>query len=108
MIKLSEQQTTAQVKAFLQSNGWLLFRLQSGVVQGVTRGTYMTLNKRGTPDYFAVREKDYFFFEMKASDKKPGPHQEIWFSMASVNGIPCIWADGIDMFLDKYWKLYPI
>ncbi len=107
-MKLSEQQTTFQVKGWLQSNGWMPIRLPSGVVQGVTRGTFITLNKKGTPDWVCFRGRDYFFLEMKATGKKLKPDQEIWFSIAKINDMPAIWADGIDMFLDKYWKLYPI
>jgi hypothetical protein len=105
-VSLSERDVTGQVRSFLQSRGWTWFRLQSGTVRGMTRGTPIRLNKKGTPDAFAVRGRECLFIEMKRLGKVPQPAQVQWFDWAEVMGIMAIWADSIEMFTAKYGRLF--
>jgi hypothetical protein len=103
---LSERDVTAQVKSFLESRGWVWFRLQSGTVRGMTRGTPIRLNKKGCPDAFAVRDRECLFIELKRAGKKLSPAQAEWFEFAAVRGIMAIWCDSLEVFVAKYRKAY--
>ena len=104
--KLTEADVTKQIKGCLVALGWTGYRLQSGVVRGVTQGTYITLNPNGTPDWFFVRGSEILFVEMKAPGKKLAPAQENWFKLAEMRRTPAIWADGLLMFREKYAAIY--
>ena len=107
-VTLTEANVTQQIKGYLVSLGWIGYRLQSGVVRGVTQGTYITLNPNGTPDWFFVRGSELLFVEMKAPGKKLAPAQENWFKLAEMRLTPAIWADGIDNFKAKYLDMYKV
>ena len=104
-MKLTEADVTAQIKGWLLAKGWQPFRLQSGVVRGVTREAFITLNPAGTPDWFYVRGATVLFVEMKRPGKKLHEAQENWFRLAEMRGTPAIWADSLEMFTEKYEAL---
>ena len=51
--KFSEKEVTAQVKQYLESQGWLYIRLQSGLLRTADR-RFLRVGKPGTPDSIAV------------------------------------------------------
>ncbi len=104
---LSERDVTKQVRSFLESRGWAWFRLQSGTVRGMTRGTPIRLNKKGTPDAFAVRGRECLFVELKRLGKIPSPEQKQWMNWAEIMGIMAIWCDSIEVFQQKYGRIFP-
>ena len=109
--KLTEAEVTLQIKGYIEARGWYAIRLQSGTVRGVTRGTFITLGKKGLPDWVFVRKwagyPIHLFVEMKAPCKKLAPDQVDWFNDANYRGLWAIWADSLEMFIEKYEKEMP-
>ena len=103
---LRESDVTKQIKGFLESRGWYAVRLQSGVVRGITRDSFMRLGKKGLPDWIFVRGREALFVEMKRPGKKPSQDQARWFEWAEIQGIMAVWCDGLGNFLEKYGKLF--
>mgnify|MGYP003659669333 CR=1 FL=1 len=104
--KLTEADVTSQIKGYLEARGWYAIRLQSGTVRGVTRGTFMRVGKPGLPDWVFVRKWGgypiHLFCEMKKPGKKLAPDQVAWFKDAEYRGLWTIWADSLEMFVEKY------
>ena len=103
---LRERDITEQIKGFLESRGWTGFRLQSGTVRGLTRGTFMRLAKKGTPDWVFVRAREALFVEVKRPGGVMSADQAKWFEWAEVQGIQRICADGLGMFMQKYGAVF--
>lgn len=105
-IKLSERDVTAAVKGWLEAKGWYAIRLQSGLVRGNTRGTFIRLGENGLPDWVFLRAwKGYpiaLMVEMKAGGKKPGPDQVAFEAKAKRMGLTVLWCDSLEMFIEKY------
>lgn len=101
-LALSERQVTEACIGWLRAKGWYMVRLQSGLVRGATRGTFMRLGEDGLPDWIAFKGTTYFFLEMKASGKKLGDKQAEWFRFAERSGFPAIWADGLSRLISEY------
>lgn len=64
-----------QVREFLEGHGYMVFRMQSGVLRGA--GGYITLNKKGTPDLLAISKANQaaIFVETKTKEGKASPEQ---------------------------------
>ena len=103
--ELKERDTTAQIKGFLESRGWYGVRLQSGVVRGITRNSFMRLGKKGITDWIFVRAREALFVEVKRSGAKLSKDQERWHEWAAIQGFLAIWADGLGTFMEKYQKV---
>ena len=110
-VKLSERDVTAAVKGWLEAKGWYAIRLQSGLVRGNTQGTFMRLGENGLADWVFLKKWAGFplglLVEMKATGKKPGPHQVAFEAKMRRMGLTVIWADSLEMFIEKYeqfWK----
>lgn len=103
--QLREADVIRQVLDWMLAKGWVSYRLQSGLVRGATRGTFIKLNRTGTPDFIFTRADRCLFFEAKGPKKKLRPAQENWFAIAKLNGTPAIWADSLEMFMAKYAEM---
>ena len=108
-LRLSEREITAQVigtdkePGFIRMEGWLAMRLQSGVVRGQTRGSFITLGSKGLPDWICAKAgHDPLFVEVKASDGELQPDQIAWHAMAKARGLCVITASGLGSFIQEY------
>lgn len=64
-----------QVRTFLEDHGFMVFRMQCGVVRGA--GGYITLHKKGTPDILAICKatQTAIFIETKTKEGAASPEQ---------------------------------
>lgn len=71
----AENEVSDQVRTFLEEHGYIVFRMQSGVVHGA--GGYITLNKKGTPDLLAIHKATQcaVFVETKTKEGKASKEQ---------------------------------
>lgn len=97
---LTEKHVTEQVIGWLKAHSCYCVRLNSGLIS-TPDGRRMRIGERGLPDWIILRDKRYFFLELKRPGKTLSPDQESWFEFAKRGGYPAIWADGLGMFLVK-------
>jgi hypothetical protein len=100
-IVLTEMHVTEAVIGWLKSKQWLCFRLQSGLVD-LPGGRKMRVGTPGLPDWICCKRDKYFFLELKRPGRFLTDDQHIWFNHAHGNHIPCMWADGLGTFLDRF------
>lgn len=70
-----ENEVSDAVRKFLEDHGYMVFRMQSGVLRGA--GGYITLNKKGTPDLLAICKATQraVFIETKTKEGKASKEQ---------------------------------
>ncbi len=112
-IKLSEKQVTDQCIAFLRAKGFTCFRMQSGTVRGLTGGTYMKLNPKGTPDWIAVCSSfragytKTLFLEMKKSNGgKLSADQVAWHADAARKNLAVMVVSDFDAFREQFEAMW--
>lgn len=105
-LNLTERQVTEQCIEWLRYKHWYCVRLQSGMMRGLTRGTYIKLGEKGLCDWCCFRNEQYFFLEMKATGKGLSEDQRAWFRFAEKNGILAAWSDGIGRLMCEYQRLF--
>ncbi len=112
-IPLSEKAVTEQCIGFLKAKGFLCFRLHSGTVRALTRGTFIKLNPKGTPDWIAVSAlykygyTQTLFLEIKRS--KGGKLSEdliAWHAEARRNRLTVLVVSDFKEFKAQYDDLY--
>lgn len=100
--KLTEADVTKQCIPWLRVQGWVCERVQSGLM--VTKdGRRMRVGSPGALDWNCFKGPKYFKLEIKAPGKKPSVDQDIYMALAEQRGMPVMWADSFEMFLEK-WK----
>ena len=112
-IPLSEKQVTEQVIGFLKSEGFVCFRMQAGTVRGLTGGSFIKLNPKGTPDWVAISGcyvKGYaktIFLEMKRSKGgKLSPDQISWHTEAAKDNLAVFVVSDYKEFRKQYESLF--
>ncbi len=100
-LSVSEKIVTQSCIQWLKIQGWTCIRLNSGLMQ-TPDGRRMRVGTPGLPDWIAVRGGRYYFLELKAHGKKLSAAQEEWFTLARINRLNAIWADSLEMLLEKY------
>lgn len=104
--KLTEKQVTDQCIQWLRSQRWVCERVQSGLM--VTKdGRRMRVGSPGALDWNCFQGPRYFKLELKRPGKRPTVDQEIYMALAAQRGMPCIWADSLDMLMEKIKGLCP-
>lgn len=78
-MKLLEADVTKQCLDLARYAGFEAIRLQSGRARPL-HGGYMTLNRKGTPDWLLIRPTesghgDIAYLELKRLNREPEPHQ---------------------------------
>ena len=102
--KLTEADVTKTVVGWLRANGWTCIRLQSGLVD-LPGGRKMRVGTKGLPDWIVVKQTFAVFLELKAPGKKPSIDQEIWMECARQRQHRVMWADGYEVFLDRFERV---
>ena len=70
---MSETEIQKQIIDFLKKKGWLVFRMNAGLVK---KGSYtFHMAPKGTPDLMAVGPDRLLWIEVKAGKKQPEPEQ---------------------------------
>lgn len=103
--KQTENQVEAEIVNFLRKHGWIVDRNNVGGI--FTRdGRPMSIGRTGQCDWRATRDRKfnphYLEVEVKATGKKPEPHQREYMALRSYQGILVTWADSLDSFAAWY------
>lgn len=113
-LPLSEKQVTDQCISFLRAKGFTCFRMQSGTVRGLTGGSFIKLNPKGTPDWIAVYgcyRTGYaktIFLEMKCSKGgKLSADQVSWHAAAAKKNLSVLVVSDFDTFRKEFETLFP-
>jgi len=99
-LKLTEAQNTKTCIEYLRSQGYVCERVQSGLMM-TKDGRRMRVGSTGALDWNVFKGPKYFKLEMKATGKKPSIDQDLYMALAAERGIPCLWADSLDMLQAK-------
>jgi len=99
-LKLNEKQVTDQCIGWLRAKGYVCERVQSGLMM-TKDGRRMRVGSPGALDWNIFKGAKYFKLEMKATGKKPSVDQDIYMALAAERGMPCIWADSLQMLEAK-------
>lgn len=107
--QLRERDNVETIKGFMESRHWYPIRIQSGLVRGKTRDTFIRMGKKheGRPDWIFLRAREFVLVEVKKPGGKLSQDQQRFFAHAEIMGMPCIWADSFSSFLDKYNRIFP-
>jgi hypothetical protein len=103
--KISEKAVTQACIQWLRLNGWTCIRLQSALVD-LPGNRKMRVGVKGLPDWVAVKQAAAFFLELKAPGRKPSIDQEIWMEMARERKHRVMWADGFEVFIERFRTLW--
>lgn len=98
--KLKEADVTKQCIEYLRSQRWVCERVQSGLMM-TKDGRRMRVGSPGALDWNCFKGPKYFKLEIKRPGKKPSVDQLIYMGLAAQRGMPCLWADSVDMLIDK-------
>ncbi len=103
-LKLTEKMVTDQCIPWLRAKGWVCERVQSGLM--VTKdGRRMRVGSPGALDWNCFNGTKYFKLELKSTGRKPSVDQDIYMALAAERGMPCIWADSLDMMIAKLGRI---
>lgn len=110
---LSEKAVTDQCISFLRAKGFLCIRMQSGTVRGLTGGSFIKLNPKGTPDWIAIYGcyltgyTKTLFLEMKRSKGgKLSADQVAWHADAAKKNLAVLVVSDFDQFRREYDALF--
>lgn len=113
VLPLSEKAVTDQCISFLKAKGFQCFRLQSGTVRGLTGGSFIKLNKKGTPDWVAIYgcyRTGYtktIFLELKRSKGgKVSTDQAAWHADAAKKNLAVLIVSDFDTFRKQFEALF--
>lgn len=103
---MSETEIQKQIIDFLKKKGWLVFRMNAGLVK---KGSYtFHLSPKGTPDLMAVGPEVLIWIEVKAGKAKPTPEQLEQHAALRVRGqkVVVVWSlDELKVCIDpKGWN----
>lgn len=105
-MKQTENEVEDAVILYLRALAWIVRRNHVGVFY--TRdGRPVRVGEPGECDWRAVRptgkpNAHYLEFEAKRTGATPGKEQREYMAKRTHQGIVCIWADSLEMFVAKY------
>lgn len=110
MRRQTENEVEDAVVTWLRIEGWIVRRQHVGTFY-TKDGRAVAMGDRGECDWRAMRKLlpgtvEYLEFEAKAAGKKPRDEQAEYMAKRRRQGITCIWADSLDMFLAKYREVF--
>jgi len=112
-IPLSEKAVTEQVIGFLKAKGFTCFRMQSGTVRGLTGGSFIKLNPKGTPDWIAIYgcyrtgyTKTIFLEIKKSTGGRVSKDQEAWHADAARKNLAVFVVSDFDAFRKDFETLF--
>lgn len=107
-LKLKENDVERQINDFLRWRHWIPLRLHAGVLRSMDMERYISLNKKGTPDWCAVHPAlGAIFYETKAPGKKPTKAQIQALEELRFGGFRADWFDGLEPFEKWYKGIWP-
>ena len=110
-IKQSENVVESEIIGWLRVEGWIVRRQHVGLFMTLT-GHRIKLGDIGECDWRAFRSlpgpgcATYLEIEIKATGEEPTDVQREYMVKRKRQGIACIWADSLAMFLEKYQLLF--
>ncbi len=99
-LKLTEKMVTEQCIGYLRSQQWVCQRVQSGLMMSMD-GRRIRVGSPGALDWNCFKGPRYFQLELKATGRKPSVDQDIYMTLAEDRGMPCLWADSLEMMIAK-------
>jgi hypothetical protein len=104
---LPENMLSGQIRGFLEAHGWVVTRQQSGLFTRpyeTERKNLIRIGEKGRSDWRAERPlaghgpgaAQLFYYETKASGKKPRPEQQAWLEKRAACGFLAAWFDSFD------------
>ena len=103
---LPENQLSGQIKGVLEAHGWTVTRQQSGLFTRpyeTERVHLIRIGEKGRSDWRAERPipgkpglVELFYYETKASGKKPRPEQRLWLEKRAACGFLAAWFDDFE------------
>lgn len=111
MRRKTENEIEDHIVTWLRIEGWIVRRNHVGTFY--TRdGRPVSVGEYGECDWRAVRPVCggpgclYLEFEAKRPGAKPADHQREYMAKRRRQGVACIWADSLEMFLEKYGEIF--
>ncbi len=105
---LPENQVAGTIVDYLRWRGWHVVRQQSGLFSRPGAKGRVRVGEVGASDWYAVRPlkgtgtSEFFYFETKATGKKPTPEQTAWIEQRKKSGIEVEWFDSFESFEEWY------
>jgi hypothetical protein len=99
-----EKEVQAQIKQYLQLNGWLVLRLNSGAIPAEYKGKrrFIRFNDQpGCSDLLALKDGVAAFIECKRPGKKATAEQESFLEEVRKHGGIAFVADSLDSLLSN-------
>ena len=108
IIKQTENEVKAAIKKYLEAHGYKVYRINNAGMNVAQKGERPRFAFHGTPgfsDMVAFKAGCLVVFvEIKATGKKPSEAQNSFLNLASTCNSIAVWADSLDMFVDKLHK----
>lgn len=105
IIKQTENEVKAAIKKYLEVQGYTVYRINNAGMNVAHKGEaprYAFHGTSGFADMVALKAGRFVLFvETKATGKKPSASQDDFLNLASTCNAVAIWADSLDMFLEK-------
>lgn len=108
-IKSTENEVKATITQYLKLKGYCVNRINNcGVYRGKNKDnsdSFSFAGSVGVADLYATKDGCHsIWVEVKATGKKPTASQTAWGERINQTiGTDWIWADSLDMFMDKHW-----
>lgn len=107
-IKQTENEVKSAIKQYLELHGYKVYRINNGGVyrgknkDGATRFSFA--GDAGVADLYAIG-MNTLWVEAKATGRKPSATQlEFGMRVNKTLGAAWLWADSLDMFIDKEYN----